>query len=342
MLDRKDMISLESGLESIDRGARFMPFELIPERKDGSAPDRLLWVEFGDQAFSSPFTDQELVEQAPGIRWFASRIEDVDRVNHHLDPVPLRGVVMHMSRCGSTLGRMLLGQVKDAFVLSEPRIVNSTITGSAASRLATIMRAVLAGKSGPFGSAYLKCTSWNVLHGEVLLDALDAPPAIFLHRDPTEVLVSHHLAVANHDPRYRVAPPRGVDPDPAANLARLLEAAFELEDDGRLRFVAYEDIIDRFIDGDLPDHLGYVVDAETRSRMLAVADMDSKQPDRKFRPDRDEKRSFATKNPAIRNAAAELADLHAEACRRSAWAHPGNRDSRSRDRPATPKRRGSV
>ena len=120
-------------------------------------------------------------------------------------------------------------------------------------------------------------------------------------------------------------------PDPTTGNARflagMLESALELEDAGRLRFVAYEDILDRFIEGDLPQYLGYEVDEATRCRMSSVARMDSKKPDQSFSSDRDDKRRVASEIPAIRKAASELTELHAEACRRSAWDREYHRPS---------------
>ena len=332
MFDRKNMISAESGMESIRLGAKFMPARLVPKRADGSMPDRLIWGEFDDKAFQSPFTDEDLIAQAPGIRWFFTSLDVVEHVNVNSNPIPLRGVVMQMSRCGSTLSRMLLGQTNGAFTLSEPMIVNLTLVGSPAPRFGEVMRAVFSGKAGPFERAYLKCTSWNVLHGDHLLDAMDGPPAIFIHRDPAEVLVSlHHSKVDWYSRLFIGDTPPESPPDPTTGNARflagMLEAAIELEDAGRLRFVAYEDILDRFIDGDLPEYLGYEVDEATRSRMLSVARMNSKEPGQSFKSDRAEKKRVASEIPAIRKAASELTELHAEACRRSAWHREDHRSS---------------
>lgn len=332
MFDRIHMISMESGLRRMAEGARFMPARLVPARPDGSAPDRLIWAQFDDGIPLAPFTDEDFLAQAPDIPWFVTSLDDIVRVNREnagASPLPLRGVVMQMSRCGSTLSRMLLGQIDRTLVLSEAMVVNSCVVGPAVPHLRAILRAVLSGKSGPFDRAYIKCTSWNILHADVLLDALDGPPAIFIHRDPLEVLASLHRSGSDwHSRLFIGGTPPATSPDPTTGNARflagVLEAALALEDAGRLRFVAYEDILDRFIDGDLPDHLGYEVDEGTRHRMLDIAKLNSKRPDRAFHSDRAEKIAIAEEIPAIRNAASGLSDLHAEACRRSRW----NREER--------------
>ncbi|MBC03851.1 MAG: hypothetical protein CMJ34_11210 [Phycisphaerae bacterium] len=332
MFDRENMIPLETAEDRIRNGSRFMPSALVPARADGSAPDRLLWGEFDETPFSSPFTDEDMHRRASQADWFMSRLEDVDRIRFLSNPLPLRGVVFHMSRCGSTLSRRLLGEVDGAFTLSEPGIVNSTIVGSAAPRFGGIFSAVLAGKSGRFEGAYLKCTSWNLLHGRTLLDALDGPPAIFIHRDPVEVLASlkrsnsdwhSRLFIGGANPELDTDPPPDPDTGNARFLAGLIESALELEKAGRLRFVAYEDILERFIAGDMPEHFGYEVDEATRTRMYDVAGMDSKKPGSRFTSDREEKRRIAEEHPAIRSAAAELEELHAEACRRSGHSGTG-------------------
>ena len=324
MLDRANMISMESAVADMKLGARFMPFFHAPARDDGSAPDRVVWAEFDDQPLREPFTDMDLHRQAAEVRWFVSELGHIEDLAVHDHPIPLRGVVMHMSRCGSTLARMLLGEVEGSFTLSEPGIVNSTLIGTPAPRLGPILRAVFTGKSGPFTCSYLKCTSWNVLEGEMLLNTLEGPPAIFLHRDPADVLVSLHLSRADWYHRLFLKGEVPDDPpDPTTGNARflagMLKSAFELEDAGRLRFVAYEDVLDRFIDGDLPEYLGYEVDDATRDRMLKVSKIDSKNTSRNFQSDTARKKRIADENPVIREAASELDELHAEACRRSAW-----------------------
>ena len=106
----------------------------------------------------------------------------------------------------------------------------------------------------------------------------------------------------------------------AANiLAAYLRAALEAESQGFCRLVAYPDIIDRFIDGDLPEYFGYEVHPATRKRMLEVSKHNSKKITQSFASDTGSKREYAQSIPGLNELVERtFGDLYPEVLSRSA------------------------
>ncbi|MGE4606629.1 MAG: hypothetical protein AAEJ52_07825, partial [Myxococcota bacterium] len=160
-----------------------------------------------------------------------------------------------------------------------------------------------------------------------MVDCVPFVPGVFIHRDPLLVLAS----IDRRPPgwaregsdlvgRYEIA--ASADPlEQAAHiLAAYLRSALDAEAHGILRLVAYPDIIDRFIDGDLPTYFGYEVDEATRVRMIAAAKYHSKEPGRRFVADEDKKRAQAEATPGlVELVERELGDLYQEVLARSGY-----------------------
>jgi len=139
--------------------------------------------------------------------------------------------------------------------------------------------------------AYLKCTSWTVLIAGTMAECTPSVPGVFIHRDPLLVLASIHRAApgwaqSGSDLAARFGIVSSADPlEQAVHfLAAFLRSALDAEAHGILKLVAYPNILDRFINGDLPAYFGYEVDEATRVRMIAAAKYHSKEPGRRREP----------------------------------------------------------
>ena len=210
-----------------------------------------------------------------------------------------------MSRCGSTLARNLLGAVDGSLVMSEASLVNSALAEFTTRSLQPAMSGFLRPDGDRLQRGYLKCTSWNVLAADRLLDSFPGLPMVFIHRNPLEVLVS-----LSRSPGWGEGFPAGPSSleletvespieRAAIRLRDFIAAAHRLERRGVCRIVEYPDIISRFIDGDLPEYFGYDVDDATRTRMNRAAEFNSKRLQDRFRADTAEKLRGAGENPAL-------------------------------------------
>jgi hypothetical protein len=105
------------------------------------------------------------------------------------------GSIFHMQRCGSTLACRLLGAIPGVVALSEPMIFQSLLTGGGAPeerrRWLRRLMALHAGGLGAGGSALvIKWSSLLIAFEPEIAAAFAGMPAVFMYRDPLEVLVS--------------------------------------------------------------------------------------------------------------------------------------------------------
>lgn len=311
MLDRSNQLPHAEGLLRLARtpGA-FLPIDCVPAR-DGR-PDRVVWLDVDGLDFEQPFQEEDLAVARRERSWFVTD-RSTCRPAAAPDRRTLDGVLFHVARCGSTLARRLLGAIPDVVVHSEPGILNQSLREPDSISLGGVLAAYRAHARRHGWRAFVKCTSWNLLHADRLLELVEPTPALFIHRDPGEVLASCHGSDWS-----RRLPESMRDPDPPSDpsegngryLEALMRAGLRLAESGRVRCVEYPDLVDRLVDGDLPEHLGYEVDAPLRERMLELAGVNSKQPEVPFEVDAERKARIVAAVPGIAREAARLEPLH--------------------------------
>ena len=271
------------------------------------------WADVGVGPFAAPFFAADVRERLRGRSFFFTGDDELAAYAGRWPGIPPSGLLFHMSRCGSTLARRMLGSVGSAVVVSEPPLINGILEADGsrppAARVEALLGAALATMARPDGDRldrfYLKCSSWNVLFAERFRRAAPRVPWLFLHRDPIEVLVA-----LERSPPAWAAPdswlsrslgiaPGAPDGERIAWILRAyLEAALAEHGRGGGRLVAYPDLVGRLVDGDLAAFLGLELDRRARAAMLAILGQDSKRPDRPFKPDARAKRRRAS--PALR------------------------------------------
>jgi hypothetical protein len=143
-------------------------------------------------AFSDPFV-AETIARLPGET--TERPLD-DAVDAARDPgtIAPRGIIYHVSKCGSTLVSQVLKQLDGVTVYSQPPALNDLLMpphACSAGDMTQALRqfgALLARHAG--GPYVLKLESWNVLYCHLLQRAFPATPWVFCMRDPIDVAVS--------------------------------------------------------------------------------------------------------------------------------------------------------
>jgi hypothetical protein len=152
------------------------------------------WIERPDVPSTTPFFLQMTRELlASGAR---QRVTPVDALftAHGRDPA---GLVMHMSRCGSTLLMQSLALSGCVAPVTEATPVNQLLSRDLpeperALLLRALIRALVSldDAATPL-PAVIKFTSWNVLFLDVIRAAFPNTPWLFVYREPLEVLASH-------------------------------------------------------------------------------------------------------------------------------------------------------
>ena len=108
----------------------------------------------------------------------------------------LAGMILAMGRCGSTLLSTLLSSLPGVYVLREPTPFFDLLDrsrGAPAERLRWVQR-LMAAYGNAFGGRLrhlvIKWAPFAVFYANEITAAFPGVPAIFMHRDPVEVLVS--------------------------------------------------------------------------------------------------------------------------------------------------------
>ncbi len=147
----------------------------------------------------------------------------------------LAGLVLHSSRCGSTLVLRALACWPGVVGVDEPPELDEALTAVRRGGDESELRTVLAALGNRAERVVVKTDAWHVLEQPRLVAAADDVPWLFVHRDPVETLVSHARAPGSHtvpgllDPVW-FGPPRTVHPLPHAAdvLARIFAAAADV------------------------------------------------------------------------------------------------------------------
>jgi hypothetical protein len=141
----------------------------------------------------------------PFNRWFGQRTPITPGLVAELevDALPLAGLVLHESRCGSTLIAQALKAWPGTRVVSEPGLLDVAFTAalSGMDPAALAFRGALAALRQPArddARVVVKLDAWHALALGALRSLLPGVAWLFAYRDPLEVLVSHTKEPGRH------------------------------------------------------------------------------------------------------------------------------------------------
>ncbi len=154
------------------------------------------WCQFGDRRWREPFFDQTVRAAHAGD--CPRQLTSAEVLHAWADAVPelpLAGLIFHLSRCGSTLVSRMLGAVPANRVLSEPPMLAGVLASTAdeAQRITWLRGLVHACAARRFPeerNLVVKLDPWQVLDLVTIQAAFPGVPAVFVYRDPVEILVS--------------------------------------------------------------------------------------------------------------------------------------------------------
>lgn len=300
-------------------GAGWLPTRSI---QTGGAP-AFDWLWFGDRPLTAPFYEDDVRRAgALPLNWLLRTRTGFDALvagADGADALPLNGLILHMSRCGSTLLTHMLGAVPGQAVSSEPEpldavlrwIAASGMTPQAAARPLQAMVAALGRRPGSqFQRHLIKLEVWHTLFLPELQAAFPQVPWLYLHRDPVEVLVSqvaqasiHVVPGALDEARLGIA---GYDAGSQAEysarvLGRCVQGAVDHWPTSGGLLLDYANLL---VGGAVQAaaHFGVTLTPADAAAMAASTGRDAKSPNQPFSDDRAQKRAAAT--PELRAAAA--------------------------------------
>ena len=283
-----------------------------------------LWVDWcyrGDTRFTAPFfqDDVQRLLRAPfnmayrrytPISDLVNWAETATRGSHH---APLKVLIAHASRCGSTLLSQMLAHQPTHVVMSEPPLLDTLVGIRArlpevthAQHLTWLRALVFALGQTPANETHLviKLDAWHVLQHELLRAAFPEVPWLFIYRDPIEIAVSQLEQRASYMVPGMVtamsaqtptadAIAMGADSYIATVLGKIFSAGASVCSETGAQPLSYA-ALPQAVWGKLRPLLGLDDDAVTATALRATATRDAKAPSLTFAADTERKQRKAT------------------------------------------------
>lgn len=180
---------------------------LVPLAVDPGGSGRILWGDIGEHPWREwqyIFTIKRLAESGGIGETFASPIDLLDEPGLFADSIPPAGLIFHVSRCGSTLVTKALARAPGTMMISQGGPLQygfwahltdgwrrpAEATSQTLARLRNMMLAMTRPRGSGARRAFFKPISWNTLYIDLIMAAWPGTPALFLYRDPVEVIAS--------------------------------------------------------------------------------------------------------------------------------------------------------
>ncbi|MCA9717743.1 MAG: hypothetical protein H6713_08385 [Myxococcales bacterium] len=201
------LISRATQWFSSNREARTMIQErpgLIPVQVTGDG--RVLWADVGEYVFTEWKFRNSVAAAAAGedVVAFSTDVDLLMEEALAVESLPPAGFIFQVSRCGSTLLARSLARSLDNCVINEAsplheglwRVVtdgwreDAALTDAHVTLLRNLIGCLGRRRSAAQRRLFVKFRSWNVVFMRAIRRAFPDVPALFIYRDPAEVLVS--------------------------------------------------------------------------------------------------------------------------------------------------------
>lgn len=199
-------LGAEEAIARIHSTPGLIPVAIDPETESGGG-GKVYWADIGDYPYREwqhIFTVSTLAEQGAIGESFVTDFAILQDDRILADPIVPSGFMFHISRCGSTLSGKALARSPRHLVINQGAPLQrgfwATITRDWAQEaqatpqnLKAFRNLVLAMTRRRFAQeerAFIKFISWNTLYMDFALKAFPEMPALFLYREPVEVIAS--------------------------------------------------------------------------------------------------------------------------------------------------------
>lgn len=276
------------------------------------------WCYMDGARFLEPFFDQTIERRfsRPFNLLFRHQtpIEFLGELYKQNLGLPLKGLIFHMSRCGSTLISQVLASLDRNVVISEAGPIDTVLRfnycdpqvsdETRVEWLRWVVAALGQRRARSEQNLFVKLDCWHTMYLPLIERAFPNVPWVFVYREPVEVLASHRRRRgAQMIPHVLQPEVFGMSSEEAARismdeycarvLARICEAALHYSY-GREGFLVNYKQLPEAIFGEVADHFRFKFDESEAFRMRTASRLDAKNPVMTFEGDSSEKQSLAT------------------------------------------------
>ncbi|MEO7505721.1 MAG: sulfotransferase family protein [Pyrinomonadaceae bacterium] len=288
------------------------------------------WCYLGEQRLTDPFFDDTIARQLhyPFNLFFQPRttIQTLAEFETHFGRRQPAGLIYHWSRCGSTLVTQMFAALERNTAVSEASVIDAVLRcrrwqgGIQEEQQIEWLRGMVSAlgqnRDNADENVFIKFDSWHVIFLPLLQRAFPRVPAIFVYRDPLEIMASQmnsraaFMLPGTPDALvFDFSTTEMVELSPEQYIARVLAAIGRLALAGarehKLMLLNYHEL-PAAMETRIAPHFGVKFDREEWATMHAATVFNAKNPALKFSGDTEAKRRAAT--PEMLNACAEWLD----------------------------------
>ncbi len=183
-------------------GREWVPVAI--QQSSGHSPVVVRWMRAGREAFAEPFFDsttRRLRMKTPAVLECETPLDGIHEFASRLSPIEPRGIIFHMSRCGSTLLLNAMRTAGGVLGLGEAEPIEAALRFMSAGSMYWKDRgmSLIRDLVTIFGNhsedtrraVIIKSVPVGIVSLPLLRSIWPAVPCIILIRDPVEVLVSN-------------------------------------------------------------------------------------------------------------------------------------------------------
>lgn len=185
--------------------ANWIPIKLIEKENEVYFE----WIYFSDIPFADPFFEETIAKcrsHSYNSKSFKliSTAENLIDWSKELDFVELKGLVFHVSRCGSTMLSQSLATSSENIMVSEAPIIDQILRSDAFDAdtksvlLKSVIRLLGQKRFSEQKNLIIKLDAWSIFKASYLRSVFPEIPFALLYRNPGEVLRSHQKMAGMH------------------------------------------------------------------------------------------------------------------------------------------------
>lgn len=185
--------------------ANWIPIKLIEKENEVYFE----WLYLSDIPFADPFFEETIAKcrsHSYNSKSFKliSTAENLIDWSKELDFVELKGLVFHVSRCGSTMLSQSLATSSENIMVSEAPIIDDILRSDAfdvdtkSVLLESVIRLLGQKRFSEQKNLIIKLDAWSIFKASYLRSVFPEIPFALLYRNPGEVLRSHQKMAGMH------------------------------------------------------------------------------------------------------------------------------------------------